>query len=350
MLNSADNGQLQTAAEVLATDLGRLLGRTVEIVTGTPAAGDLQMTFTGSATGLDAEAYELRVGSTIEVRGPKSGAFWGTRTLVQWFRQSRTIPGGIAQDRPKYADRGLLVANVAKYFTMTWWQGQIEELSYLKMNLLWLSVGYDSTPLADMQAIAQYAARHNVTMVPLFNMPGHMDKPLTGHPDMQLPGVPANLDLSKDAAYPFAAGLLTRCLALSTRRTGTPARTNTWATTPRFRSLVRTRGHITDQPRCRRTASTVFSTTSTRLSAPPARPCASGTTAFSPAEPSPSTRMSSSSTGFPIPPTKHRSNWSTRATTYRTRIRISFTMTRETGTRIRSESTTTSTSACSTTA
>jgi hexosaminidase len=213
VLNSGDGSQLQTAADVLAEDLRKITGWAIPVTTGTPATGDIQLSYTGSATGLDAEAYELKVGAVLEVRGPKSGAFWGTRTLVQWFRQDRTIPGGTAQDRPSYPDRGLLVANVAKHYTMTWWQGQIQELSYLKLNMLWLSAGYDSTPVAEIQAIAAYAARYNVTVVPLFNMPGHMDKPLTGHEDMQLPGQPGNLDLSKDAAYPFARDLLAPLLS-----------------------------------------------------------------------------------------------------------------------------------------
>jgi hexosaminidase len=96
---------------------------------------------------------------------------------------------------------------------MAWWQGQIQELSYLKMNLLWFYVGYDSTPLAEMKAIAEYAARYNITVVPQLNMPGHMGRLLVERSEHQLPGRSQSLDLSEPAAYDFARQLVAPLLA-----------------------------------------------------------------------------------------------------------------------------------------
>lgn len=210
LLSAAHADRLRTTADVLADDIRQITGRSLPVVVQDqpqPAAGDIHLVL-ATVTGLGEEGYELRVGSTMEVRGAASGVFWGTRTIVQWFRQTTTVPGGVARDWPRYPERGFLVAHVPKYFTMTWYQGQIQELSYLKMNMFWIYVGYDSTPLADMKAIAQYAARYNVTVVPQTNMPDHMARLLHDRPDLQLPGRPQSLDLSKPAAYDFARNLI----------------------------------------------------------------------------------------------------------------------------------------------
>ncbi|ADB33527.1 Glycoside hydrolase, family 20, catalytic core [Kribbella flavida DSM 17836] len=206
IVSTAHSPTLRTTADVLAEDLRKVTRRTVTVVEQTspaPAAGDIVLTL-AAVIGLNDEGYELQVGSSMQVRGTKSGVFYGTRTVVQWLRQATVVPGGVARDWPKYPDRGFLVANAAKYYTPTWWQGQIQEMSYLKMNLLWFSPGYDTAPLNEMKDMAAYAARYNIGLVPLTNMPGHMGKLLATRPDLALPGRAEALDLSKDAAYTFA--------------------------------------------------------------------------------------------------------------------------------------------------
>ncbi|GAA4927493.1 hexosaminidase [Nonomuraea thailandensis] len=199
---------VRTAAEVLAEDLKLVTGQSVPVVAQVqPAAGDISLKPT-DVPNVGKEGYELSVGPWIEVRGTPSGVFFGTRTLVQWLRQARSLPGGLARDWPRYPERGLLVANVPKHFSMTWWRGQIQELSYLKMNLLWIYVGYDSTPLREMTDIAKYAARYNIAVVPQLNMPDHMGRLLYNRPDLQLRARPQSLDLSNPEAYTFAQDLV----------------------------------------------------------------------------------------------------------------------------------------------
>jgi hypothetical protein len=204
----------RSTADTFAEDLRKLTKKTVTVVvqsTPVPVAGDIvltQATVTGGA-----EAYELIVSSWLEVRGPKSGVFFGTRTILQWLRQATTIPAGTAIDYPTYPERGFLVANAPKRYTETWWQGQIQEMSYLKLNMLWLYVGYDTTPLPEMKRIAEYAAKYNIAVVPQSNMPGHMTKLLADRPDLGLPGRAEALDLSKPAAYDFARGIVSPLLS-----------------------------------------------------------------------------------------------------------------------------------------
>lgn len=216
VLSTANAERLRATAEVFVDDLWLVTGQRVPIVVRDSGArgGDIELVLRDIAPEmpLSDEGYELEVGPSVEVRGTATGVFFGTRTLLQWFRQTRTVPAGLARDWPRYPERGLLVANVPKQFTMTWWQGQIRELSYLKMNLLWFYVGYETTPLDQMRAIAEFAGRYHVTVVPQLNMPDHMERLLRNRPDLQLPGRPQSLDLSNPAAYPFARDLMTPLL------------------------------------------------------------------------------------------------------------------------------------------
>jgi N-acetyl-beta-hexosaminidase len=250
LLSSAHSSTLRTTADVLAEDLRTVTRRTVTVVeqaTPAPAAGDIVLTL-APVTGLNEEGYELQVGSSMQVRGTKAGVFYGTRTILQWLRQATVVPAGLARDWPRYPDRGLLVSNAAKYYTLTWWKGQIQEMAYLKLNLLWISVGYDTSPLAEMKEVAAYAARYNISVIPLTNLPGHVEKHLGSRPDLALPG---------------------RTWTTSRRRTGISARTSTSPSsaatsqsgTTCSRNCWRRPGSASGRPRSRRTCCTGSSTT-----------------------------------------------------------------------------------------
>ncbi len=212
ILRSADGAQLIRAKIVLQEDLPKVLKRTVEVVvqdTPAPVAGDLVVTL-GAPPNQNLEGYEIEVGAALWLRGTPAGVMHGVQTILQWFRQQTIVPAGLVRDWPKYKDRGFLVANSARHYTMEWWKGQINELAYLKMNLLWVYVGYESTTsLAQLKEIAAYAAKYNIALVPQVNMPGHMERLL--EPGMGLPDR-GDLDLSKDEVYPFARGLFEKYL------------------------------------------------------------------------------------------------------------------------------------------
>ncbi|TDC24680.1 DUF4082 domain-containing protein [Kribbella albertanoniae] len=213
ILRSGDGAQLVRAKVILQEDLPKVLGgRTVEVVTQdnpAPAAGDLVLTL-GAPPNQNLEGYEIEVGAALWLRGTPAGAVHGVQTILQWLRQRTILPPGLVRDWPKYPERGFLVANSARHYTMEWWKGQINELAFLKMNMLWVYVGYESTTsLAQLKEISAYATKYNIALVPQVNMPGHMERLL--EPGMGLPGR-GDLDLSNEAAYPFARGLFEKYL------------------------------------------------------------------------------------------------------------------------------------------
>src|SRR5205085_9512392 len=84
------------------------------------------------------EAYRLTIASTLDVRGPAAGVFYGTRTILQLLHQSWAIQGGTVEDWPAYPERGLMLDVGRKYCSLSFLRKQIRELSYLKLNYLHL--------------------------------------------------------------------------------------------------------------------------------------------------------------------------------------------------------------------
>src|SRR6185503_7483437 len=94
-----------------ADELRALAGIEVSVVSGREAeAGDFVLREDDSDPDLGAEGYRLDIGPAITVTAPTdTGVFYGTRTILQLLRQSRTIAGGIARDWPRYPERGMMV-------------------------------------------------------------------------------------------------------------------------------------------------------------------------------------------------------------------------------------------------
>lgn len=238
--DSAYAAALDTTGQVFADDLTQLTGRTVSHVSGAATsvqAGDVFLTLGSADTALGAEGYALTVASAVTVRARADvGAFYGTRSVLQLLKQSRTIAAGTARDWPAKPERGLMVDVGRKYFTIPWLQNQIRDLAHLKMNYfhLHLSDTYgfrlESTSHPEITSAAHYSkqeitdlialgARYHVTVVPELDMPGHMNTTLTAHPELRLTnsaGTPSNqyIDLSNPAAYTLIKDLITEFLPL----------------------------------------------------------------------------------------------------------------------------------------
>ncbi|WP_157597314.1 discoidin domain-containing protein [Streptacidiphilus rugosus] len=196
VVDPAYAAQLGGDAATFAADLSALEGRTVSVVQGTPAAGDVELTL--GATGLPAEGYRLTVGSSVVVSGASTtGEFWGTRTVLQLLHQAPTVAAGTARDWPVKAERGLMIDTGRNFFPVAWVENQIRDMAYLKMNYLHLHLsdtfGFrleSSThpeitsaqhySKQDIAAIVALADRYHVTVVPEIDMPGHMDAILSG--------------------------------------------------------------------------------------------------------------------------------------------------------------------------
>lgn len=237
VVDSAHGAQLATTADVFADDLSKLLGgATVGRVTAAaPQAGDIFLTL--GSTDTRHSAHTLTVGSAVTIRGAADdGVFYGTRSVLQLLKQSRTIPAGTATDWAQQAERGLMVDVGRKYFTVPWLQQHIKDLAYAKMNYLHLHLSdnkgfriessthpevvssqhYTKQEISDLIALA---AKYHITVVPEIDVPGHLDPVLAAHPELKLTdssgnASPTYIDLSKPAAYTLIQDLIEEYLPL----------------------------------------------------------------------------------------------------------------------------------------
>jgi hexosaminidase len=232
----ADGAGLAGTAEAFAADVGSLTGAAVRWrVGGATQPGDIELA-TGAAEG-GPEGYRLTVGLTIAVLGnTDDGVFNGTRTILQWLRQSRTIPAGTVDDWPEYPERGLLVDVGRQFLSLDWLRARIREMSYLKLNYLYLHLSdkygfrlesethpeivsaqhYTKRQISDLVA---YGLRYHVQIVPEIDFPGHLDAILAAHPELRLVSSAgavsdSDIDIADPAALALVRDLLTEYLPL----------------------------------------------------------------------------------------------------------------------------------------
>ncbi|MFE6750756.1 family 20 glycosylhydrolase [Kitasatospora purpeofusca] len=235
VLDPVHDDRLAEDAATFAEDLGLLAGRPVPVVVGTAGAGDITLTL-GEDT-LPAEGYRLTVAASVTVRaGTTAGAFYGTRTLLQLLHRSATVPAGTAVDWPAKAERGLMIDQGRKYFTVDWVKQHIKELAYLKLNYFHFHLSdtygfrlessthpeivsadhYSKQDIADLVALGR---KYHVMIVPEIDTPGHMNPILAAHPELVLRNSsgtadPAFIDLSKAGAYTLIGDLINEYLPL----------------------------------------------------------------------------------------------------------------------------------------
>ncbi|KAA1415467.1 family 20 glycosylhydrolase [Nocardioides humilatus] len=232
-----DAALLGDTADLLAQDLAAStdLAPTVAIGT-TPRDGDILLDRI-PGFGLRPEGYRLQVGDVLAVKArDDTGAFYGTRSVIQMLRQQPALPRGVVVDWPRYPDRGLLIDAGRRYFSPAFYRTQIERMSYLKLNLLHLHISDDAglgieselhpEAVADqfltqdeVRDLVAFAHRHHVRVIPEIDMPGHMLGILEDHPELQLrdfQGTPSpeRLDITNPDARAFAKELLTELLPL----------------------------------------------------------------------------------------------------------------------------------------
>ncbi|WHM40410.1 family 20 glycosylhydrolase [Streptomyces sp. BPTC-684] len=234
-VDPAYTAQLSDEAATLADDLAAQTGRTVAVVTGTPATGDIGLTL-GDGT-LPTEGYRMTVGQTVAIQAATdTGAFYGTRTLLQLLHQSASVPAGTAVDWPTKPERGLMIDQGRKFFTVAWVRQHIKELAYLKLNYFHFHLSdtfgfrlessthpeivsadhYTKQDIADLVALGQ---KYHVTIVPEIDTPGHMNAVLAAHPELKLKNSSGTasaefIDLSLPGTYTLIKDLINEYLPL----------------------------------------------------------------------------------------------------------------------------------------
>ncbi|AHH95281.1 family 20 glycosylhydrolase [Kutzneria albida] len=220
---------LSSTANTFAADLKSLYGRDFTPVVGTPRPGDVYLALGGADP---QEGYTLSITDRITITAPTdTGLFNGTRTVLQLLHQGTSVPQGSARDWPSYPQRGLMVDDGRKFFTLDWLIDQVRELAYLKMNYLHLHlsdnegfrvestshpevVSTEHLSKAEVRTLLAVAAAYHVTVVPEIDMPGHLRAVLNAHPDLRLTGADGSvstdfIDLSKDGSYALLKDLIT---------------------------------------------------------------------------------------------------------------------------------------------
>ncbi|MFI9758962.1 family 20 glycosylhydrolase [Streptomyces sp. NPDC051963] len=221
----ADSGTERRVARTLADDLRAAGHGTVPVVRGGARAGDIVIDVRPGRTSLGTEGYELRAGKRLSVTGATgTGAFYGTRTLLQLLAQGDRIPAGRTVDVPRYQERGVGVCACYIHISMPWLENLVREMAYHKLNqlLLELKVKSDAHPEAntwgyytkdEIRGLVALGAEYHVEIIPEINSPGHMDPWIENRPDLQLTDAdgnrqPSRLDITRPEAFAYYTGLI----------------------------------------------------------------------------------------------------------------------------------------------
>ncbi|MFC9331986.1 glycoside hydrolase family 20 zincin-like fold domain-containing protein [Kitasatospora sp. NPDC057015] len=106
LVSAADSGALSSMSGLLVGNLAAENGLRPAVVIGsTPAAGDIILLLDSSDTSIGDEGYLLTAGASLTIVARKlTGAWWGTRTLLQVLRADParlSVPQGSAKDWPQ---------------------------------------------------------------------------------------------------------------------------------------------------------------------------------------------------------------------------------------------------------
>ncbi|MFG2791043.1 family 20 glycosylhydrolase [Streptomyces sp. NPDC048419] len=212
-------------AGTLADDLEAAGHGSVPVVRGGARTGDIEIDVRASRSSLGAEGYELHAGKRLSVTGAtETGAFYGTRTLLQLLAQGDRIPAGRTTDTPRYKERGVGVCACYIHITLPWLENLVREMAYNKLNqlLVELKVKSDAHPEAntwgyyskdEIRRLVALGEKYHVEIIPEINSPGHMDPWIENRPDLQLTDSdgnkqPARLDVTQPSAFDYYTGLM----------------------------------------------------------------------------------------------------------------------------------------------
>ena len=132
--------ELATAAEELAKDYGLLFGKGLKAKATKPTAkvpaGAIVMSLTTDEE-LGEEGYSIEIGESIVLKAQTiTGAYWGTRTLLQVLEASKgeSLPKGTVRDWPDYPIRGYMIDVGRKHVPLEYLVEYAKVMAYYKMN------------------------------------------------------------------------------------------------------------------------------------------------------------------------------------------------------------------------
>ena len=134
------NAELANVAEALAEDYGLLFGKAMKTkvaktaVKGATGAIVINLV---SDKELGDEGYSIDIADQITLNAQTAtGAYWGTRTLLQIMEASKGahLPKGSIRDWPDYAMRGFMIDCGRKYIPLDYLERYAKIMAYYKMN------------------------------------------------------------------------------------------------------------------------------------------------------------------------------------------------------------------------
>jgi hexosaminidase len=225
-------GDVLGEAELLAEVLRRSTGFPFEVVSDTPAPGDIVLEIDSTLESLGEQGYRVEVdASHATVRAPAAaGVFYGCQTLRQLMPAAVESPGVVedvdwsvpmvtVEDWPRFPWRGMMLDVARHFFTPEEVMGLIDVAAHYKIDRFHLHLTDDqgwrieilSWPdltgiggsfeigggeggyytQAEYAAIVEYAAARHVTVVPEIDMPGHCTAALASYGELNEDGEPA---------------------------------------------------------------------------------------------------------------------------------------------------------------
>ena len=134
------NAELANAAEALAADYGLLFGEAMKAKAAKSAvkgaAGAIVVNLVSDKE-LGDEGYSIDIADQITLNAQTpTGAYWGTRTLLQMMEASKGahLPKGSIRDWPDYAMRGFMIDCGRKYIPLDYLERYAKIMAYYKMN------------------------------------------------------------------------------------------------------------------------------------------------------------------------------------------------------------------------
>ena len=184
---------LTEIANTFKNDIKSLKMIDIEVTRGESfQKGDIFLTLISSDSIVGEEGYSMQISNSIKICAAREpGVFYATRSLLQMLKKSDTIAAGSMLDFPDFRERGLMVDNGRKFFSLKWLENHIKELAYLKLNYFHLHISdnegfriesskhpeitseYFYTK-SDLITLQQLARKYFVTIVPEIDMPNHM--------------------------------------------------------------------------------------------------------------------------------------------------------------------------------
>ncbi|MGW1610537.1 family 20 glycosylhydrolase [Streptomyces sp. NPDC002285] len=221
----ADSASERRVAGTLAADLDDAGHGRVPVVRGGARPGDIVIDVAPARTSLGTEGYQLRADKRLSITAAtETGAFYGTRTLLQLLAQGERIPAGRTVDVPRYKERGVGVCACYINISMPWLENLVREMAYHKLNqlLLELKVKSEAHPEAntwgyytkdEIRRLVALGKRYHVEIIPEINSPGHMDPWIENRPDLQLTDSdgnkqPSRLDITRPEAFAYYTSLI----------------------------------------------------------------------------------------------------------------------------------------------